>query len=303
MCRTCWLFSRKRPEMLMQLLANGLVMGAIYAMVALGFALVYNTTRIFHIAYAVLYMICPYFLLTLYKALQLPLGIAFFIGIVLTMLLSNAIELFVYRPLHRNRSSLNVILISSIGVMIVVVNLVAMLYGNETQILTSNISKSITIGGIILTHTQLAQLFISLLIMGIFLVYLKYTQFGIRTRALRDDPELFVVFGMNVERMRIVLFSMSAFFAAVGGGLVAYDVGMDPYVGMPMLLNAVVALIIGGVGRFEAPILGGFMIGILQSVVVWAFSSRWQDAVTFTLLILFLLFRPQGILGEKERVI
>ena len=78
---------------------------------------------------------------------------------------------------------------------------------------------------------------------------------------------------------------------------------MDPYVGMPMLLSAVVALIIGGVGRFEAPILGGFIIGILQSLAVWVFSSRWQDAVTFTLLILFLLLRPQGLLGEKQRVV
>jgi branched-chain amino acid transport system permease protein len=103
--------------------------------------------------------------------------------------------------------------------------------------------------------------------------------------------------------MRLILFILSGFFAALGGGLVAYDVGMDPYVGMPMLLNAVVALIIGGMGRFEAPIIGGFIIGILQAMVVWAFSSRWQDAVTFTLLILFLLFRPQGLMGEKKRAV
>jgi len=70
-----------------------------------------------------------------------------------------------------------------------------------------------------------------------------------------------------------------------------------------MLLNAVVALIIGGIGRFEAPILGGFIIGILQALSVWVFSARWQDAVTFTLLIIFLLFRPQGLIGEKRRTV
>lgn len=289
--------------MLIQLLANGVVMGAIYALVALGFALIYNTTRIFHIAYAVLYMVCPYFLLTFYKTLQFPFLAAFLIAVFLAMLLSVIIELFVYRPLDRKKSSLNVILISSIGVMIVVVNVVAMLYGNETKILTSDISQSVTFANIILTHTQLWQFFGSLALIGIFLVFLKYSKFGIQTRAMRDDAELYTVFGMDVYQMRLMLFALSAFFAAVGGGLVAYDVGMDPYVGMPMLLNAVVALIIGGVGRFEAPILGGFIIGILQSMVVWAFSSRWQDAVTFTLLILFLLFRPQGILGEKERLV
>ena len=96
---------------------------------------------------------------------------------------------------------------------------------------------------------------------------------------------------------------MSAFFVAVAGNLVAYDVGMDPYVGMPILLTAVVALIVGGVGNFAAPVLGGFIIGMMQSITVLISSARWQDAVIFTLLIIFLMFRPQGILGEKQRAV
>lgn len=289
--------------MLIQLLANGIIMGSIYSLVALGFALVYNTTRIFHIAYAAIYMFASYMVLTFYKSFQMPLLLAFLIAIVLTVALSIFIERMVYLPLAKKRSSLNVVLISSIGVMIVVVNTIAMFYGNETQILNPNISKSVTLGTIILTYTQLAQIFISLALIGIFLLFLKYSKFGLKTRAMRDDEVLCTVFGLNINRMRLNLFGLSAFFAAIGSGLVAYDVGMDPYVGMPMLLNAVVALIIGGVGRFEAPILGGFIIGILQSLAVWAFSSRWQDAVTFTLLILFLLLRPQGLLGEKQRIV
>ncbi len=289
--------------MLIQLLANGIIMGSIYSLVSLGFALVYNTTRIFHIAYAAIYMFSAYIILTFYKNLQLPLLWAFLISIVLTVGLSILIERTVYLPLAKRRSSLNVVLISSIGVMIVVVNSIAMFYGNETQILNPNISKSVTLGNIILTHTQLTQLIVSTLLIGLFLIFLKYSKFGIKTRAMRDDDVLCTVFGLDITRMRLYLFGLSAIFAAIGSGLVAYDVGMDPYVGMPMLLNAVVGLIIGGIGRFEAPILGGFIIGILQSLAVWAFSSRWQDAVTFTLLIIFLLVRPQGLLGEKQRVV
>ena len=289
--------------MLIQLLANGIIMGSIYALVALGFALVYNTTKTFHIAYAAIYMFSSYMVLSFYKFLQMPLLISFLIAILLTMGLSILIERTVYLPLVKRNSSLNVIMISSIGVMIVVINMIAMFYGNETQILNPNISKSIIFGDIILTHTQLAQFVISLMVIGIFITFLKYSKFGIKTRAMRDDNILCTVFGMNINRMRLSLFGLSAIFAAVGGGLVAYDVGMDPYVGMPMLLNGVVALIIGGVGRFEAPILGGFIIGIMQSLAVWAFSSRWQDAVTFSLLLIFLLFRPQGLLGEKQRAV
>ena len=289
--------------MVLQLLVNGIVMGSIYALVSLGFALVYNTTRIFHIAYGVLYVFAPYMILTFYRNLGIPFYLAFPIAILLTIFLSVLMELVIYRPLSKKKSSSTVVLISSIGIMIVVINLIAMFYGNETKILNPNISKSISFGNIIITYSQLFQLIISILAISIFLVFLKFSKFGIKTRAMRDDDVLCTVFGMNIYKMRFILFILSGFFAALGGGLVAYDVGMDPYVGVPMFLNAVVALIIGGMGRFEAPIIGGFVIGILQAMTVWVFSARWQDAVTFTLLIVFLLFRPQGLLGEKKRVV
>lgn len=289
--------------MFLQFIVNGIIIGSIYSLVSLGFALVYNTTRIFHIAYAVLYMFCPYMILTLYSNLGLPLIISFIIAILITVLLSLLMEIIIYKPLTKKNSSHNIVMISSIGIMIIVINTIALLYGNETKILNQNISETLSFGSIIITYTQLAQFLVSIFLLAVFLIFLKFSKFGIKTRAMRDDDVLCSVFGSDIYKMRLTLFTLSAFFAAVGGGLVAYDVGMDPYVGMPMLLNAVVALIIGGIGRFEAPILGGFIIGILQSLSVWAFSARWQDAVTFTLLILFLLFRPQGLLGEKKRAV
>jgi len=224
-------------------------------------------------------------------------------AIIITVVLSLIMEIVIYKPLSKKDSSHNIIMISSIGIMIVVINVIAMCYGNETKILNPDISKTLSFSNVIITYTQLIQFTISVALLGSFLIFLKFSKFGIRTRAMRDDDVLCSVLGIDIYKMRIILFALSAFFASVGGGLVAYDVGMDPYVGMPILLNAVVALIIGGIGRFEAPIVGGFIIGILQSLSVWAFSARWQDAVTFTLLILFLLFRPQGLLGEKSRAV
>jgi branched-chain amino acid transport system permease protein len=287
--------------MLLQFIANGIISGSIYALVSLGFALVYNTTKIFHIAYAAFYMFCPYMILFFSQVLGFSLLASFALAISSTMILSVLVEYIVYSPLSKKESSLNIIMISSIGIMIVVINTVAILFGNETRILNPNISQTLSLGNVILTYTQIAQLLISLFLIGIFFVILKFSKFGIMTRAMRDDDVLCLVLGMNISYMRLVLFTLSGFFVAVAGGLVAYDVGMDPYVGMPMLLNAIVALIIGGIGRFESPILGGFIIGILQSLAVWKFSAKWQDAITFILLIVFLLFRPNGILGERRR--
>ena len=276
--------------MLIQFIINGLVNGAIFSLIALGFALIYNTTKIFHIAYSILFTVSPYLLYSFSIQLKLPIGIGIVLAILGTIILSLLIEIMVYKPLDNRKSSLNVIMISSIGVMIVIINIIALIYGNETKIIDPNIPKSISISNVIITYPQIIQLFTSI-------------SFGIKTRAMRDDIYLCEIFSMNIRNFRLFLFALSALFVAIGGMLIAYDVGVDPYVGLPMLLNAVVALIIGGIGRFYAPIIGGFVIGLLQSIVAWKFSANWQDAVTFSILIIFLLFRPQGLFGEKRRFV
>lgn len=289
--------------MFLQFIINGLITGVIYGVVALGFALIYNTTRIFHIAYAALYMVAPYFLMLFMQLFGLPVYTAIFFALIATAILGLLIDFSIYSPLIQKNNTSNVVMVSSIGAMIIIINLVAMFFGNETKTINSSISESITFGSIIITHTQILQLVVSIVILTGFFIFLKYSKFGIQTRAYRDDQKLLEVIGVNAKNLRIILFALSSILAAIGSCLVAYDVGMDPYVGMPMLLNAVVALIIGGVGRFEAPVLGGLLIGILQALVVYFTSARWQDAVTFSLLIVFLLLKPQGILGEKMRTV
>ena len=289
--------------MLSQFLINGLITGSVYALLALGFAIVYNTTKIFHIAYAALYVLAPYVFLTFYSTWGFPLIISFTISIGITLLVSLFIEYFIYKPLSEKKSSNEVILISSLGVMIVVVNFIGMIYGNETKVILLEISNSLHFGNVIITYNQILQIGVTIFFIFLFFIYLKFSKFGKRTRALRDDVELFSVMGYNAYKMRAELFMLSGIFVAIGANLVALDVGMDPYVGMPMVVNAIVALIIGGVGRFEAPVLGGFLIGILQALTVWVFSARWQDVIIFIVLILFLVFRPQGILGEKNRAV
>lgn len=289
--------------MIWQFIVNGVITGMIYGVVALGFALVYNTTRIFHIAYAAIYMVAPYLLMFSMQSLGLPLFVSILLAVLGTILIGYAVDILIYSPLAKRNSSSNVIMVSSIGAMIIIINVVALIFGNETKIVNPGVSQSITIGKILVTYTQVFQFVTALFLFFLFFIFLKFSRFGIITRAYRDDEKLASVLGTNIPAIKRLLFILSSAFAAVGSCLIAYDVGMNPYVGMPMLLNAVVALIIGGVGRFEAPVLGGVLIGVLQALVVYFSSARWQDAVTFLLLILFLLLRPQGILGEKMRTV
>jgi branched-chain amino acid transport system permease protein len=113
---------------------------------------------------------------------------------------------------------------------------------------------------------------------------------------------LLSTFGVEVSHLRVWIFAVGSLFAGIASCLVAIDVGMDPNVGMPALLVSAVSMIVGGIGIFESAAIGGFLIGVIQSLVVWQISARWQEAVTFALLIVFLLFRPQGVLGRRKRI-
>lgn len=289
--------------MILQFIINGIILGAIYASLALGFSLVYNTTKIFHIAYAVLYMISGYFLYAFFNKMHMNYILAIVLAIMFTALLSLVIEAFVYKPLVKKKASHEVMLISSLGVMVIVINLVALFFGNNTKVINNNIAQSISIGQLIITYPQVYEFTFSILFIGLFFLIVHFTRLGVVIRAFRDDAELVKVHGLNIYRTRAILFVISGIFAALSGILMAQDIGMDPYIGLPMLLNVFVAMIIGGNGKFSAPVLGGFILGILQAFVIWKFSANWQEAIAFLLLIGFLIFRPQGIVGKKLRVV
>jgi branched-chain amino acid transport system permease protein len=281
-------------------LLNGIISGALYAVVGLGFALVYNTTRIFHIAYGVIYTSAAY-IFYFFLSNQVNVMFAILFAISGAAILGYAIEKIIYRPLYRKGFPLVIFIISSIGAMIVVINIIALLWGNEHIILNEGISKIYLIKSIRITEIQLYQFLGSLIILITMVALLKYTRLGIILRAMRDDNELSSVFGIDIFKIRTYVFIVSSSLAATASCMKAYDVGADPYGGMELLLIALVALIIGGVGSFEGVIIGGFVIGILQAMVIALISSKWSSPFIFMILIILLIFRPQGILGKRVR--
>lgn len=278
-------------------------MGVLYTLLAIGFALVYNTTRVFHIAAAGIYVFAAYMFWLFSARLGLPIFFASVIAVVLTMGLSLATETTVYQPLKRRKASLSVAMIASIGLMTVIVNLVAMFFGNETKVIDNTIHRSFNIGNIIITTAQLWQLVVGSIVIAVFLVFIGRTQWGIRFRALSADSVLYETLGYDTSRTRTLVFLMSGAFIAIASCLTVYDIGLDPHMGMNVLINAMVAMIIGGVGRFSTCVIGGITLGILQALTVYQFSSNWQNAVTFVLLLVLLFLRPQGIAGYKQRTV
>lgn len=282
---------------------NGVIIGTLYSLSALGFALVYNATRIFHIAAAALYVTAAYLFYGAHTGLGMPLWMSGLFAVAGTAGLSVLTEWTVYRPLRGRRSSLNVAMIASIGVMIILVNVVALVFGNETKVLDNGIQPVFRMGGVMVTRPQLLQAVVGALLMSVFFVFMRSSLFGLKIRALNNDDALFSALGFDMAATRTRVFALSGVFLAAGSCLTAYDVGMNPHVGMSVLLNAMVAMIIGGIGRFGACVLGGLLLGVLQALVVYRFSAHWQNAITFVLLLLFLFFRPQGILGYRKRTV
>ena len=289
--------------MLTQFIINGLITGILYSLLAIGFALVYNTTKLFHIVAAAIYVFAAFMFYLFAVNFGLPIIVSALIAIILTMGLSLLTDVSVYRPLKKRKASNNVAMIASIGMMTVIVNLLAMCFGNETKMIDNVTHTPFPLGNAIITVPQMWQLVVGCIVISVFLVFIGKTTWGIRFRALSADSVLYETMGYNTSRTRTLVFLMSGAFIAIGSCLTVYDIGLDPHMGMNVLINAMVAMILGGMGRFGTCVLGGITLGILQAVTVYQFSSNWQNAVTFVLLLILLFIRPQGIAGYKQRTV
>nr|VFJ77890.1 MAG: amino acid/amide ABC transporter membrane protein 1, HAAT family [Candidatus Kentron sp. FW] len=285
----------------MQILLNGLISGLAIALLAVAFQVVYLPTRVFFIGLAGLYALAPYVYLASEKSFAFwPISVI--LSTITIIFLAVAIEWANHAPLTRKRASEGAHLIASLGIYIVIVQIVAMIWGNDTQTLRTGLDFTLPLGDSILTGSQLLMLTVSCLLLAGFLLMLRVTGVGLRLRALADNPTQFALYGYNVDTHRLMAFALAGIFVTAASLLTAYDIGFDPHTGLHAVLLAVVAVIIGGRRSFVGPIVGGLLLGVIRAQVVWHLSARWQEAVTFALLALFLLLRPQGIFGHKGRV-
>jgi len=289
--------------MVTQFIINGLITGILYSLVAVGFALIYNTMKIFHLAAAAIYVFAAFMFYAFAVTLKVPVPAAALIAIVLSMGLSLLSDAVVYRPLESRGATGNVTMIASIGLMTVIINLLAIFFGREARVIVNQVQRVFSFGDVLVTTPQMWQLTIGACVLILFLLFLAGSSWGIRIRALSADRILYETMGYDVGRTRSGLFLLSGAFIAIGSCLTVYDVGMDLNMGMNVLINALVAMILGGVGRLGTCVAGGLVLGVLQSLTVYLTSANWQGAVTFLLLLILLLFRPQGIAGLKQRVV
>lgn len=286
--------------MILQILLNGVIYGLLLSLVALGFHIIFSATKIFHIAHGGIYVAGVYFYLWSSPVVGVASGII--LSVIFAFLLGVLIEWSVYKPLLKKSSNENIALISSLGVYIIIINIIALLFGNETKILDNTIRESLTLGEIIITRPQLWQLFFALPLIALFLIFIKVTGYGLKIRAISDNPVLARVMGINTQRIRYIVFGLGSIMAVSAALLKGFDTGIDPYSGMAITLSAAVVVIIGGSSSLYGTILASIMLAIIQNFTEFFLSAQWKDTVTFAILIIVLLWRTEGILQFNVRV-
>ena len=286
---------------MIQILADGIITGLTLAVLALAFTTVYLPMRVFHVALAGVYSLVPFILWTSLKS-GLDCYLALFIAIIAGIAISIACEVLNHAPLESKHASDGAHLVSSLGLYIIIIQIIVLLWGSQTRMLRTGLDSHLEIRGVTLSRSQITAAVGSAIVIALFFVWLQRSRLGLQFRALADNPVEFALRGYNVRRLRLAAFGIAGLLCSASSLLVSYDLGFDPHGGLSALLLAVVAVIIGGRDSFIGPVLGGILIGIVRSEVVWFLSASWQDAVTFFLLATFLVIRPNGLLGYKRRL-
>jgi branched-chain amino acid transport system permease protein len=286
-----------------QILMNGLIAGSTYTLLGISFGLIFMVSRFFVFSHGVLYAIGAYGTLAAIHWLNMPLPISAFLGIFLSMIIGVSTEMLIYRRLRLKNASSLVLLLVSLGLYILLQNLISLLFGDYIQTFrTGKVLEGINIMG---GRITLAQLLI--FSTGIFLslsltVLLRTTKLGKNIRAVSNDIELSKVSGIDVNKLIMQTFIVGSALAGIAGFLIGLDYDINPTMGMNALMMGLISVIIGGINNTFGIVLGGFFLGMTQQFSVWIIGPQWQDPIAFFFLVCFLLFRPEGFLGKKQSV-
>jgi branched-chain amino acid transport system permease protein len=286
---------------LAQLLANGIIAGAIYALIAASFSLIFNIVKFMDLSPGAIFVVGAFAMYTFNVLLGLNVFVSVLLALVVAAIVGLVINFVVYRPLHARKADTFTLLLASFGVFLFVTGFVLLLFGAETHSLGLEIEKGQEILGAVITKTQILLIASSLVLFVLLQMFIRYTRIGKAMRAVADDKVVASTLGIDAERTIAITFIISSLLAAVAGILVGLEQNIEHSMGFAAILKGITASIIGGAGNVPAALLGGFLIGIVENLGIWFLPSGYKDAIAFVLLIIFLLFRPRGIFGVKTR--
>jgi len=285
-------------DLALQLFFTGLGIGAVYALVALGFVLIFRATNVVNFAQGEFAMVGAYLMVVFAVDLALPYWLSFLLSLAGMALLGAVFNLGVYYPL-RHRTFLPVI-IATIGASIFLANAVLALYGPQPQVLAPWFeTQGLQIGPVYLDTQYILILALTLVLVAFNFWFFEKTMLGKKLQATSQDKEMASLLGIPVATMIMLTFVYSALLAGVAGILVAPILFVSIQMGSTIALKAFAATIIGGFGDVKGAIIGGLSLGVIETFGAAYVSVPYKDGFAFLVLVAFLIFRPQGIFGER----
>lgn len=287
-----------------QQLINGLALGSVYALIALGYTMVYGIIGLINFAHGDIYMVGAFIGFYISVNYHLPFILVLLISMIGAGLAGVIIEKIAYKPL-RNSPKI-ALLITAIGVSFLLENGFALksLAGAATRSYPSDllVQKNISIGSLEINNLQVIILLISILLVLLLQIVVYKTKTGKAMRAASFDMEASKLMGINVDNVISITFAIGSALAGAAGVFVGILYNrIDPYMGIMPGLKAFVAAVLGGIGIIPGALIGGIILGLAETLTKAYISTKWADAIAFTILIVILIVKPTGILGKKVR--
>ena len=284
---------------LIQTLISGLSLGSIYALIALGYTMVYGIAKMLNFAHGDIIMVGAYAAITAVASLGLPPLVAVLVSIVICALLGVTIEFLAYKPL-RQAPPLSV-LITAIGVSYLLQNLALLIFGPEQKSFPTVVSlPTIELGAVYIDGITLATLVVTAVIMIGLTLFISKTRMGKAMRAVSEDKGAAELMGISVNHTITITFAIGSALAAVAAIFYgAAYVYIRPTTGSMPGIKAFTAAVFGGIGSIPGAMLGGILLGVIEQLSKTYISTLWSDAVVFGVLVLVLVVKPTGLLGKK----
>ena len=288
-------------SVIVQLLVNGVLFGSIYGTAAIGLSLIFGTMRIMFLAQGTMIILFAYVCYWLFALLGIDPYLSLFIVLPVCLLVGAG----VYRLLFKKAAALedkNVTLLIAVGLMFLVENLITIFWtANPRSVTTSYTSLVLRPLGVGLPFNRLLGFFMALLATSCVVFFLKKTVIGMAVRAASEDIVSTTLVGINPHRVNSVAFALGIGLAGVAGVGLATIYPFDPFFGFIFVLKAMIALAIGGIGSVSGALLGGIILGLLEGMASFFLPGGWTDAISYSVFLLILMFKPEGLLVRSVK--
>jgi branched-chain amino acid transport system permease protein len=288
-------------DLFAQLLVNGLGNGSHYALLGLGFGLIFSTTRIVHFAYGPVFASGAFAAWIAGALFGAPLWLAVLCAPVAAAASGALVYWFAYRPFEQRGMSSHSTLILSLALTIVLESSLTLVFGPAIHAFPDFAPPIFIVGPVFFTGLQLGETISLVAVAVAVMLFLRHTRYGKGILALGDDRDMARIVGIDTDRVSLVVFMLGSAVSAVAAVFTFLNEGATPTMGFYPVFVAFVVAVLGGLGSIPGAVAGGYLVGLVESLGLWKIPTEWQNSIAFVLLFLVLLFRPQGLFIGMKR--